>query len=603
MTNQLLMLLFGLPSLTSLGVALLLRRRATAARRITLVASAGTALCATALLPLAGRDPTLVIEWLPGTGPMAFGLGATSLGAVLVTTWAAFLVLLGTPAVEREISPLSLALMLLALAAANVAFLTEHFLARYVALEVVALSIALAPLVQLRGDQGGRAFWSVYIALRVGDVGLLTAILILFDASGTLEISRALEAAVTLGGPGLSWVVFGLLLAVWVKLGNWPLHLWMGWGRRLSLHTQAWLFATVMPNLGAYLLYRVGPLVAPSEAVQSLVLWFGAAAAMLAVITALTRRDLRKALVLISAARGGLLVFAAASGAKAAVWLGLLVTTPVQLLLFLSGEAPEKGDSSLLGRAAQGAFGLAGLTLAGVGLLITWWARQAGVPLDALFVAEAAVALLAVWALREAGRSPVRDVEGASPPARWVVIITLGLVVLVGALTYSPLIRWLMDTAGTAELRPPSLVSLLGYIATAPALLFTLILVLVTWQMQRRARIEVHLPGLADGETVEATYDLQQGLTEAARALRAIVEVGFLEQVIALSVRVVVDGARLTYRFVEQEGLEGLVRRLVQGILAVGHAVKDRHTGLLRRNLLWIPLSLMLALVVALVYW
>ncbi len=603
MTNGLLIALFSIPFLSSVAISLLLRRAPAAAHGVALVASAATALCATALLPLARDGPTLVIEWLPGTGPMAFGLGAAGLYAALVTTWTAFLTLLGAESSETEALPLSLALVLLALAAASAAFLAEHFLARYVALEVVALSIALAPLVELRGDEGGRGFWLVYVMLRLGDVGLLTAILILFDASGTLQITPALEAASALGAARLGWVVFGLVLAVWVKLGNWPLHLWISWGRPLSPQTQAWLFATVMPNLGAYLLYRVTPLLAPSAPLQTLVQWLGAAAAILAVITALTRRDLRSGLIYVAAARGGLLVFAAASGLKAAVWLGLLATTPLQLLLFLAGEAPEKGGPSVRGRAAQGLFALAGLSLAATGLLITWWARQAGVALDALFVAEVTVALLGVWAVREATRARGRRERAVSLPARWMAMGALGLAALAGVMAFGPLARWLMETGNVAGAQVPTLATLLGYIVTAPALLLTLILVLVTWQMERRSRIRVHVPGPADGQQIETTYDLQEGLAQAARALRAIVEVGFLEQIIVLSVRVVVDGARVTYRLVEQEGLEGLVQRVAEAVLALSQAIRRRHTGLLRHNLLWILLSLTLALVVTLARW
>ncbi|MGC9335140.1 MAG: proton-conducting transporter membrane subunit [Anaerolineae bacterium] len=630
MINQLVIALITLPFLASVAISLLLRRSPALARGVALATTAGTALCTAALLPLAGRDPTLVIEWLPGTGPMAFGLGTTSLYAALVTTWAAFLTLLGTTSPETETPPLSLALMLLALAAASVAFLTEHFLARYVALEVVALSIALAPLVELRGDEGGRGFWLVYVMLRLGDVGLLTAILILFDASGTLEITPALEAAGTLGPARLGWVVFGLTLAVWVKLGNCPLHMWVSWGRPLSANTQAWLFTAVMPNLGAYLLYRVTPLLAPGVGVQTLVLWLGAGAAMLAILIALTRRDLRSASVYVAAARGGLLLFAAASGVKAAVWLGLLAMTPLQLLLFLAGASPEKGASSVGGRAVQGLFALAGLTLTGVGLLITWWARQTGVPLDALFVAEAAVALLGVWAVREATRPHGRAEEARSLPARWVAMGVLGLAALAGAVTFGPLAHRLMDAADLAGARVPTLITLLGYVATAPGLLLTLILALITWQMQRRLRIRLHVPGPADGQRIETTYDLQEGLAHAAHALRAVVEVGlfeqmialtvrlvvegartlrsvvevgFLERVIGLSVRLVVDGARLTYRVVEQEGLEGLLRRVVDAVLGLSQVIRRRHTGLLRHNLLWIPISLTVALVVALACW
>ncbi|MEA3375810.1 MAG: proton-conducting transporter membrane subunit [Chloroflexota bacterium] len=603
MTNELLIALFSLPFLASVGISLLLRRSPGTARVVGLVASGATALCATALLPLAGDDPTLVIQWLPGTGPMAFGLATTSLYAAVVTIWAAFLALLGTTSAETETPPLALAMMLLALAAASVAFLTEHFLARYVALEVVALSIALAPLVELTGDEGGRGFWLVYVILRLGDVGLLTAILILFDASGTLEITPALEAASTLSGARLGWVVFGLVLAGWVKLGNCPLHVWISWGQALSPNTQAWLFATVMPNLGAYLLYRVTPLLSPSAAVQTLLLWLAAGAAMLAALIALTRRDVRSTLVYVAAARGGLLVFAAASGVKAVVWLGLLATTPLQLLLFLAGEAPERGTSSVLGRAAQGLFALAGLTLAATGLLITWWARQAGVALDALFVAEVTVALLGVWAVREATRPRGKEDRGVSLHARWVAMGALGLPALAGVVAFGPLARWLMDTADIAGPQVPTLTTLVGYVVTAPALLLTLILVLVTWQMERRSRIRVHVPGPADGHRIETTYDLQEGLAEAAQALRAVVEVGLFEQLIALSVRVVVDGARVTYRFVEQEGLEGLIRRVVQAVVGLSEAMRRQHTGLLRRNLLWIPLSLILALVVAVTCW
>jgi formate hydrogenlyase subunit 3/multisubunit Na+/H+ antiporter MnhD subunit len=607
-----------------------MRRSSTGARWVALVASGATGLCAAALLSRVGDDPTLVVRWLPETGPMTFGLGTTSLYAALVTSWAAFLTLLATTSAEAKTPPLLLALVLLALSAANVAFLSEHFLSRYVALEVVALSIALAPLVEQRGNEGGQGFWLVYVLLRLGDVGLLSTIKILYTIGGTLEITPALEAASTLGGARLGWVIFGLLLAVWVKLGIWPLHVWIAGGRELSVNTQAWLYITVMPNLGAYLLYRVTPLLALNPVVQTLLLWLGAGAAMLAVVTALTRRDLRSAWVYLAAARGGLLVFAAAAGLKAAVWLGLLATTPLQLLLFLIGEAPERGTSSVRGHAAQGLFAIAGLGLTGVGLLITYWARQSGMPLDTLFVAEASLALLGIWAVREATRPHGGEADAGSLPTHWLAMGTLGLGALASVLAFRPLASWLMSAAGYASLRIPTLAAFLRYIVSAPGLLLTLILGLVTWQMRRRSRIRLYLPGRAEEQPTETTYDLQEGLAQAGQALRAVVEVGLFEQVIALGVqvvvrgartlhaaievglleriidlseRLVVEGARLIQRFVEQEGLEGLLRRAVHGVLELSREMGRRHTGLLRRNLLWIPISLVVALVAALAFW
>jgi hypothetical protein len=170
----------------------------------------------------------------------------------------------------------------------------------------------------------------------------------------------------------------------------------------------------------------------------------------------------------------------------------------------------------------------------------------------------------------------------------------------------------------------------LRYLISAPGLLLPLILGLVTWEMQRRSHIRVNVPGPAEEQQIETTYDLQEGLAQAGQALRAVVEVGLFEQIIALGVqlvvggartlhaaievglleriidlseRVVVDGARVIQRFVEQEGLEGLLRRAVKGVLGLSREMGRRHTGLLRRNLLWIPISLMVALVAALAFW
>jgi len=661
-------LIVGLVTLPLLGSALVAvmswRGWRSTAHYVALTATAVTALCALALLPSPltpqswgerGDGPTIAVEWLPGAGPMELGLGTTGLYAVLVTTWGAFLVLLGAspfiPPTGRErggggeeYPPWSGTVMLLALAAANVAFLAEHFLARYVALEIVALCIALALVVELRNTMGIRLAWSSYLLLRLGDAGLLTAILILMDASGTLRIGPALEFALSaieraggaLEAGRLAWVVAGLVLAVWVKLGGWPFHLWSQSGRRLALASQAWLYATVMPNLGMYLLYRVTPLLALAGSLQTAALWLGAGGAALAMLIGLTRADPRSALVYVGAAHGGLTLFVAASGVEAAVWLGLLALTPLRLLLFLAAEAAQGSDSPAQRRVAAGSFALGGLALTAFGLLTTWWARRAGVPLDALFVAEVAVALSGIWAVHVTGRllsigvrdasyeglpepvgaspippPPVPPNFGGPPPSspplggkeggqwtRWMAIGTLNGGVLAGGLGFRPLARHLVAAAGMAWQEIPTLPALLRYAVTTPAVLVVMVLVLAGWQLQRRLRAGPLVAAVPE----EEAYDLEEGLARAAQALHAVVEVGILEQIVALVVRVVVDGARLTYRVVEQEGLEGLLRRSVRAVLRLSRGLQRWHTGRLRYNLLWVVVSLALAVLALVLY-
>jgi hypothetical protein len=58
----------------------------------------------------------------------------------------------------------------------------------------------------------------------------------------------------------------------------------------------------------------------------------------------------------------------------------------------------------------------------------------------------------------------------------------------------------------------------------------------------------------------------------------------------------VTDSATLAYRTIEQEGLEGILHRAVSGALALSRRMQRWHTGQLRRNLLWVPVALSLAI-------
>jgi len=459
----------------------------------------------------------------------------------------------------------------------------------------------------------------------------------------------------------LGLVVAGFILAVWVKLGGWPFHLWSQPGRRLSLASQAWLYATVVPNLGAYLLYRVTPLLALAGPLQTAALWLGAGGAVLAALIALTQANVRGAMVYVGAAQGGLALFVAASGVKPVVWLGLLALTPLRLLLFLAADAAQNSDWPSRRRAAACFFALGGLALAAFGLLTTWWAREAGAPLDALLIAEAAVALTGVWAVSVAWRlsrpAGARNQVFRKKPGffsgaavhwtRWMVVGLLGGGVLVSGLAFGPLARHLATASRVALPDTPTLLALLRYTATAPALVVVMALVLAVWRLlpplssppmgvslPSSPPMGVSLPsspllGGKEGGAAEKVYNLEEGLTRAAQVLHAVVEVGIAEQIVALTVRAVVDGARVThrvvehkglegllrgsvrvvvdgalvtYRVVEQEGLEGLLRRSVRAVLVLGRGLQRWHTGRLRRNLLWVAVSLALVVLTLVLY-
>jgi len=93
-----------------------------------------------------------------------------------------------------------------------------------------------------------------------------------------------------------------------------------------------------------------------------------------------------------------------------------------------------------------------------------------------------------------------------------------------------------------------------------------------------------------------------RAVVDGARVTHRVVEHKGLEGLLRRSVQVVVDGARVTYRVVEHKGLEGLLRRVVRAVLVLSRGLQRRHTGRLRRNLLWVAVSLTLAVLALVLY-
>jgi len=270
--------------------------------------------------------------WLPSAGPLTLHFGGPG-GWIAILTAAA---LTGVLALSRSEAPWSRELALVALAGANAAFLAGDFLTRYVALEVVGLAVGLAPLTV--GDPAGMGrARRAYLWLRLGDAGLLIAILMLFEAAGTLAIEPALAAGEELPAARLVLVGVGFLLAVWIKLGAWPAHGWPNASNGASPALRTWLYGLAVPNLGLYLLYRTTPLVGHHQVLAPAAI--GAGMLGLAVLLdGAVRGPLgsRKPIALNAVLGCAAVVLASAAGKTPVVWLAILAT-PVRLAVW----APE----------------------------------------------------------------------------------------------------------------------------------------------------------------------------------------------------------------------------------------------------------------------
>jgi len=286
--------------------------------------------------------------WLPSAGPMSLHLGGLGGQAALATSALLLLGLLLSPPAGRA----SRALLLTALSAANISFLAGDFLTRYVALEILGLGIALAPLAEgLRN--GMRKAKETYLFLRLGDVGLLIAILVLMEAGGTLAIADALDAGARLSGAPLGWVVGGMLTAVWVKTGAWPFHRWQAAADGLSPLTGAWLYGLAMPNLGLYLLYRITPLLALNPLFEQLTLGLSCIGILAVTGGLLGGRSRSQPPVHMNAALGCVALGIAAMGRQDVLaWL-LLIATPLRLAVWLTLRGQPSRTEPAAGTSGQ----------------------------------------------------------------------------------------------------------------------------------------------------------------------------------------------------------------------------------------------------------
>ncbi len=319
-----------LPALAAVALVLFVRS-SSGALRMSQIVTAIAMVCALLLLPFGTQDLQLQFGWLPSFGDWSLTVGGVGLYALLITVACALLTRFA--ASDEPASPTAEAVYLIALAASNAAFLSGHFLARYVALEVVALCVAIATLVALHHELGARAAGFVYLLFRIGDVGLLAAILLLFQATGTLAIGDTLQIGMSLIGPRSVWIAVALILSIWVKAGAWPFHSWLRVGAALGLRSRSWLYGVLMPSLGFYLLYRVAPLLTASIS-RSLIVSLGLGVAVVATLVVVRGQEVGRVLLYGNTAVAGLALASVGGGVTAGVVGLLIVTAPIRLWLW-----------------------------------------------------------------------------------------------------------------------------------------------------------------------------------------------------------------------------------------------------------------------------
>lgn len=179
-----------------------------------------------------------------------------------------------------------------------------------------------------------------FIINRVGDIGLLTAIIIVYVVFRTFDIDQlfgqnALVRSVAFQIPG-GWQYVacgGIFLAVAAKSAQFPLHTWLPDAMEGPTSVSALIHAATMVAAGVLLLGRVFPIFTGAELTVLAVI--GCFTAFMAATIALTQNDLKRILAYSTISQLGFMVMAMGIGAYASSLFHLVTHAFFKCLLFL----------------------------------------------------------------------------------------------------------------------------------------------------------------------------------------------------------------------------------------------------------------------------
>lgn len=233
-----------------------------------------------------------------------------------------------------------------------------------------------------------------FLTTRVGDIGLLLGIAVLWDATRTLGYSELLGAGVH-GLDTATVTTAALLLFVGAagKSAQFPLHIWLPDAMEGPTPVSALIHAATMVAAGVFLIARTWPLFEAAPAARMVILAIGAFTALAAATIAVAQTDIKKVLAYSTISQLGFMFAALGAGAWVVALFHLVTHAAFKALLFL-------GSGSVIhGTGTQDMREMGGLSKSMPYTAVTWFigaAALAGVPPLAGFFSKDEV-VHAVW--------------------------------------------------------------------------------------------------------------------------------------------------------------------------------------------------------------
>jgi NADH-quinone oxidoreductase subunit L len=155
-----------------------------------------------------------------------------------------------------------------------------------------------------------------FVMNRVGDMGLIAAMALLFANTGALDFATTLsdDGVGSLSQATATAVGLCLLLAACGKSAQFPLQAWLGDAMAGPTPVSALIHAATMVTAGVYLMVRSGPILEAAPTAQLVVVLVGAVTLLFGAVVGTAKDDIKKALAASTMSQIGYMMLAAGLG-------------------------------------------------------------------------------------------------------------------------------------------------------------------------------------------------------------------------------------------------------------------------------------------------
>ena len=266
--------------------------------------------------------------------------------------------------------------------------LFDSLLLIYVFWEMVGLSSFLLIGFWFHRPAAAAAAKKAFLTTRLGDLGFLAAILLIFAHTGTFNIPAIQEAALTgaLSASVLTWFALGVFAGAAGKSAQFPLHVWLPDAMEGPTPVSALIHAATMVAAGVYLVARLFPVFSVSHDAMLVVGAIGGITAIGAALLALVMTDIKRVLAYSTISQLGYMMLALGVGGYAVAIFHLFTHAFFKALLFLGSGSVNHATNTFDMRKMGGlrrympitfaTFVIGSLSLAGFFPLAGFWSKD-----------------------------------------------------------------------------------------------------------------------------------------------------------------------------------------------------------------------------------